>query len=457
LTARDLCRSGAETMAAAVRTGETSCVELTEAALAIAAETEPRHHAFATLGAEHALETAALRDAELRSSGPRGPLHGVPISFKDSISTTFLPTEAGSAALRGWLPGEDAAVVVRAHEAGAVTIGKTVMHEFGFGQNRIPTRSALSDTMFPGGSSSGSAASVALGSSGLSVGTDAGGSSRIPAAYNGIVGLKPTFGRVSRHGVVRCSSSLDHMGLLTRTVADSALLLGVLSGHDRRDPATSARSPWPAGEAAARHLRVGIVEDLNRGDADTERVLAETADRLRDAGVEVVAMSPLPMAAMAAATGCILSAEGGASHRDLLAARGADYDPATRTVIQAGLMTSPAAYRHALAERVRLQAVVRGAYDGAGIDALLCPTAPQHAIDNDIAETVSDPADPDSLDQMVRTTTFANLLGLPGLSIPAGRAADGLPVSVQFVGRPFAESDLFALGALIEMKDAVPC
>ncbi len=229
---------------------------LLESVLERLAATEPAVHAYAAVDADGARAHAARLDVELRTGSRRGPLHGIPVAVKDVIWTRSLPTEAGSRALAGFRPPADATVVARLEAAaGAVVVGKTVTHEFAYGQNVPPTRCPWDTSCYPGGSSAGSGVAVAVGSALAAIGTDTGGSVRNPAAVNGVVGLKPTNGRISRYGVVPVSESLDVVGPLTRTVEDAALVLTAIAGHDALDGSTL---PEPVPDYSA-HLRGGAV------------------------------------------------------------------------------------------------------------------------------------------------------------------------------------------------------
>ncbi len=218
-----------------LRRGETSSAALTEATLARIAATEPVVNAYALVLAERARHAAAQADRELVEGHDRGPLHGIPVAVKDICYMRGLSAEAGSRALAGFVPDYDATVVRRLEEAGAIIVGKTITHEFAYGVNTPPTRTAWDLSCYPGGSSAGSGVSVTVRSAFGAIGTDTGGSIRIPAAVNGIVGLKPTYGRVSRYGVVPLGTSLDHVGPLTRTVEDCAIVLQAIAGYDPAD------------------------------------------------------------------------------------------------------------------------------------------------------------------------------------------------------------------------------
>src|ERR1700681_2704057 len=221
---------------------EISSAQLTEAVLNRIAETEPLVHAYAHVMEKSAREEARRADADLARGLWHGPLHGIPIAFKDLVYTTQAPTEAGSRVLEGWIPDYDATVIRKLRDGGAVVIGKTHTHEFAYGVNIPPTRNAWRLDGYPGGSSAGSGVSVAARSAFGAIGTDGGGSIRCPASLSGVVGLKPTTGRVSRHGVVPMSSTFDNVGPMTRTVEDCALMLGAMAGQQTPEAQTAERA-----------------------------------------------------------------------------------------------------------------------------------------------------------------------------------------------------------------------
>jgi aspartyl-tRNA(Asn)/glutamyl-tRNA(Gln) amidotransferase subunit A len=251
-----------------------SAVDLTEATLQRIEETEPVVHAYALVLAERARRSAHHADREAAQGRWRGPLHGIPVAVKDICYMRDLPNEAGSRVLAGFVPGYDATVVQHLEDAGAVIVGKTVTHEFAYGVNTPPTRTPWNLECYPGGSSAGSGVSVTVGSAFAAIGTDTGGSIRVPAAVNGIVGLKATYGRVSRHGVVPLGTSLDHVGPLTRTVDDCAIVLKAIAGHDAADGG-SLKEPVPDYRAGLDAGAQGLVIGVERAHFFYEGVTAE--------------------------------------------------------------------------------------------------------------------------------------------------------------------------------------
>ena len=282
---------------AALRNGEASAVALVEATLERIKQTEPTVNAYAAVPEEQALEAAQQADAELAGGKDRGPLHGIPIGVKDICYTKGVLTEAGSKVLEGFLPDYDSTVVTKLAEAGAIMIGKTRCHEFAYGVNEPPTRSPWELNSYPGGSSTGSGVALAARSAFGAIGTDTGGSIRIPASINNIVGLKPTYGRVSAHGVLPLSWTLDHVGPMTRTVLDNALMLGAIAGQDPKD-STSARVPVPdysvGIEDGVRGIRIGIDREyvLYPGVIDDVRAATESVIKeLSGMGAEIIDVS----------------------------------------------------------------------------------------------------------------------------------------------------------------------
>ena len=287
----DLINMSLSEAAEALQTGATSSVALTQATLERIKLTEPTVRAYAAVPEEAALAQAEAADKEIAEGKTRGPLHGIPIGVKDIIYTKGIATECGSKVLEGFVPDFDATVVQKLDEAGAVMIGKTMPHEFAYGVNEPPTRSPWELNSYPGGSSTGSGVAVTVRSAFGALGTDTGGSIRIPASINNIVGLKPTYGRISAYGVIPLSWTLDHVGPMTRTVLDNALMLNATAGHDPID-LTSARQKVPDYSAAidegVHGMRIGIdrgfalypgvIDDVR---AATEAVISELAEMAR--------------------------------------------------------------------------------------------------------------------------------------------------------------------------------
>ncbi|HVC78960.1 MAG TPA: amidase [Chloroflexota bacterium] len=431
-----------------------SALELVEDILAQIERTEPLVHAYALILPEQARAEARRLDRELGAGMSRGPLHGIPIAVKDLCYMKDLPTEAGSRALAGFVPTYDATVVERLRAAGAVIVGKTVTHEFAYGVNVPPTRNAWDHERYPGGSSAGSAVAVAMRSAFGAIGTDTGGSIREPASLNGLVGLKPTFGLVSRYGIVPLSPSLDHAGPITRSVQDCALLLQALAGYDGRDSGSITVPPVDytanLGEGID-GLTIGVERGFSFGGGvwdgvreSVERVLAE----MEDWGARIVEVEMPSLDLMTPVGMTILLSDASAYHRRSLRERGADLDPATRLMFELGELVPATHYVTALRARAVLRNQMRALFATHRLDALLSPTVPTTAV---LMHEVSpvDQSDEDPMTGALRHMIAANLTGQPALTVPCGFSA-GLPVGFQLLGRPFGEVTLFRLAAAYE-------
>lgn len=443
--------SGAEALAfatiaqagAAIRSGAVSPVELTEAMLARIERLDPVVHAYVTVTADLAREQAAGAEAELAAGIDRGPLHGIPVGLKDLYATRGIRTTAHSRVLADWVPDEDATAVVRLREAGAVLLGKHGMAEFAFGgpaaDGLFPApRNPWNTEHEPGGSSSGSGASVAAGLAFGALGSDTGGSIRKPASHCGIVGLKPTWGRVSRHGVVPLAWSLDHVGPLARTVDDAAILLGAIAGPDPRD-STASSQPVPdyrAGlERGVRGLRLGVawdwVHEMGTIDPTVLAAFEAALGVLEGEGAEI---TPIPGEALIAGRSTntlIITAEAFAYHEATLRAHPERFGRSVRGRFQGGAFISAADYLDANRARTVLRARVRELLTGT-LDAIVSPTCarppePLAAID------------PDSRFREPSFVNPYNVLGIPAASVPCGFSGAGLPVGLQIAAGPFEE------------------
>jgi aspartyl-tRNA(Asn)/glutamyl-tRNA(Gln) amidotransferase subunit A len=421
-----------------------SSVELIEATLKRIEETEPFVHAFAHVTAARALEEAHVADREPR----RGPLHGIPFAVKDVLETRDVPTEAGSRVLAGFVPLRDATAVRRLRDAGAILIGKHVTHEFATGQNVPPTRNAWNLGHYPGGSSAGGGVSVAVGSSLMALGSDMGGSIRKPAALNGVVGLKPTYGRVSASGTVRGASipSVEHVGTFTRTVEDTALVLGAIAGYDPADARTfrdSIRSYLFEIRAGVEGVRLGVPREEPFGPPpDPElKTLAEAAlaelERLGAILVEV-GLPSMRLALPAAST--IMTAEAAVAHREWLRDRPDDYTDETRRFLELGLISPPAQLQAAYRAQSALRADVHALFREAHLHALVMPTMACTAMPIEELVVARD------MPRLIQYTCPWSLIGQPALSIPCGFTSPGLPAGLQIIGRPFDESMVLRIG-----------
>ncbi len=441
-----------------IRAGEVSPVEVATSVLEQAQRLDGRLHAYLTVTAEAALAEARQAEAEIAKGGYRGPLHGIPIALKDLFWTRGVRTTAGSKILRDFVPSEDAAVVARLREAGAVIVGKTNMHEFAFGP--INTNPHFGDARNPwdpgrvtGGSSGGSAAAVAASMCSAALGSDTGGSIRIPAAWCGTFGIKPTYGRVSRHGVVPLAWSLDTVGPLTKTAEDAALLLGAVAGWDARDPAC-VREPVPDYAAELSRpvagLKVAVLREYV-ADPNEPEVLAEfqaALDVLRRLGMQVDELS-VPEAEWAAgASTAVMFSEAASYHEENLRDRPGDLGPDVRARLEQGLLIAATDYLKG--QRIRRLLVDRFAEVTRRYDAVVCPTVPSTAprLDQDAIEY-------EGLREAraataTRHTRLFNLTGQPAASVPCGFASNGMPVGMHIAAAPFAEATVLRIAHAYE-------
>jgi aspartyl-tRNA(Asn)/glutamyl-tRNA(Gln) amidotransferase subunit A len=481
---QDITRLSASDLASALRNKDVTSVEATQAHLDRIAAVDGDLHAFLHVSSEEALATAAEVDAQRAAGGELHPLAGVPIAVKDVVVTKGLPTTAGSKILEGWIPPYDATLVERIKAAGLPILGKTNMDEFAMGSST--EHSAYGNTKnpwdldrIPGGSGGGSAAAVAGFEAPLAIGTDTGGSIRQPGAVTGTVGVKPTYGGVSRYGLIAMASSLDQAGPVTRSVLDAALLHELIGGHDPHD-STSINEPVPGVVAAAQQgaqgdlkgLRVGVVKELS-GEGYQAGVSArfdESLDQLRALGAEIVEVSCPSFGYALDAYYLIMPAEASSNlakfdgmrfglrvepaegpvtaERVMGATRGAGFGDEVKRRVILGTYALSAGYYDAYygsAQKVRtlIQRDFAAAFEQA--DVLVSPTAPTTAfkfgekLDDPLAMYLNDIA-----------TIPANLAGVPGMSLPNGLSDDGLPVGFQILAPAKADDRLYRVGAALE-------
>jgi aspartyl-tRNA(Asn)/glutamyl-tRNA(Gln) amidotransferase subunit A len=446
-------------LAARIRAREASPVEVTEACLARIATVGPRLRAFVHADAEAALRTARVREAEVKAGRTRGPLHGVPLAHKDLFVWGGRAAACGTALPEYFRAERDATAVARLEAAGAITLGRLNLSELALGPFGDNAHHGDVETPWrpghcAGGSSSGSGAAVAAGLVYGALGTDTGGSIRLPAACCGVVGLKPTYGRVSRAGAMPLSWSLDHVGPLTRTVRDAAILLGVIAGADGRDATTSAR-PVPdyatALDRPIAGLRVGVPDRFYFEGVEEEVLAAvqEAVEGLRGLGAAVVEC-PLPDPALLNDLANVIArCESAAIHARIVRESPHALQPAVRTRLEVGLHVS--AHDYLQATRLRARAARTFVDDVfARVDVLAAPTIPEPAP----ALAAAKAGTPDEIVRRMgrfsRLTRPFNALGLPALSVPCGFATDGRPMGLQLVGRPFDEATLLRVGHAYE-------
>jgi len=438
---------------------EISPVDLVEACLARIERAETLG-AFWTVTAEAARAEAKRAEQEIARGGPRHPLHGIPIAHKDLFDTAGVRTTAGASFWPARVPDEDAAVVARLRDAGAISLGKLALHELAAGvtsQNpwRPPCRNPWDPTRIPGGSSGGSGVAVAAGLAFAATGSDTGGSIRIPASLCGCVGLKPTYGLLSRRGVVPLAWSLDHVGPLARSVADAALVAETMAGHDPGDAASTRRAApalaAAACEPSARGLRVALVrDDAPSACAPAVRTaVQDAARRLASLGARVVELELPALGRAVAVNTVIMLGELASAFGPRFEALGAEaFGADVATLLQAGCQISARSYLDAQRQRRAIQHEVAAAMDDA--DLLLLPATgiPAPRIGEELV-TVDGLTLPAVL-ALIRFTAPINVTGQPALSLPAGFDVGGLPLAVQLVGRPFADAELVRAAAALE-------
>ncbi len=435
-------------LAPLIKTGALSPVDLTLAFRTRIEALDPQLNAFITLFWDGALAAARQAEQEIQEGLYRGPLHGIPVALKDLVYTRGARTTGGSKVLQGFLPGEDATIVDKFRAAGAIFLGKTGMHEFAYGPTGInphfgPAHNPWSLGRITGGSSSGSAAAVAAGLCSAAIGSDTGGSIRIPASLCGIVGLKPPYGRVSRYGVLPLAWSLDHVGPMTRTVEDAALVLNAIAGYDPKDPA-SASAPAPdfaqGLRTGVRGLRVGVVKDyfFQRLDPEVGGAVLQAANILAEQGalVEEVALPLVHQASLISAP--ILQSEASAYHLPFLRARGEEYSADVRLRLLAGLAVTGPMYLNA--QRARALMTQRALALLERVDLLLTPTTPIAATAFDEVSVTLEQRTETIANALTRLTCPFNLTGFPAISVPCGFTRSGLPIGLQLVGRPWDEA-----------------
>jgi len=438
-----------------VRERKVSPVELVEASLARIRAHDGVLKSFITVFEEQAMQVA--RAAELLSGAGHelGPLQGIPLALKDNVAVRGSCTTAGSKILADWLPEADATVTTRLRQAGAVFIGKTNMHEFAWGGTSAnphygAVRNPWDPAHFPAGSSGGSAVAVAARFCFGAIGTDTGGSIRLPSAVNGIVGLRPTYGRVSNHGVVPLAWSMDTVGPMTRTVEDCALMFGAIAGFDPKDAGSAPRACDDYLQAlggGCRGLRIGIVPGyfFEHLQAPVHDAVKEALATFVDLGAELVDVDIRNIHGNISAQLTIESAEPSTYHQRNLRERPEDYGDDVRTLLEAGEMLLATQYLQAQRYRALLRAEFLDAFRR--VDVFVCPSLPFVA--TRIGETrveIEPGRQEDMLSAIMQFTGVASLTGLPSMNVPCGFDPHGLPIGMQIIGRPFAEATLLRAG-----------
>jgi aspartyl-tRNA(Asn)/glutamyl-tRNA(Gln) amidotransferase subunit A len=454
MPSNDLCYLTITEAAAGIRHKDFSSVELTKACLERIGLIDGKLHSFITVTADLALQHAEQADRELKSGKDRGSLHGVPIALKDLYATKGIRTTCHSAVLEHWIPDHNATAVTSLREAGTILLGKLGMHEFAFGGPSVDApfpavRNPWNIAHIPGGSSSGSAAALAAGLCHGALGSDTGGSIRLPSSHCSVVGIKPTYGRVSRYGVVPLSWSLDHAGPMSRSVEDCALLLQAIAGYDPKDPASAnvAVPDFRAGlKDGIKGLRVGVPRadwfNENRGtDPETEAVFNEALQVFGDFGATVVEIDGRPFSIARKANQTILVAEAYAYHEKTFQSTPDKFGSSVRRRMLEGAFLSAADYIQAQRARTALNEQIRANFSR--VDVFVTPAAPR-------PPEAFEGMDPNEQNLRPSFTNPFNLTGLPAISVPCGFTDGNLPAGLQIVAQPFEEATCFRVAYAYE-------
>jgi aspartyl-tRNA(Asn)/glutamyl-tRNA(Gln) amidotransferase subunit A len=437
---------------------ELSPVELTQAALDRISALNPRLNAFITVLEDRAKASAKVAEQEMTAGQRRGPLHGIPIALKDLCATKGVRTTAGSNILRDYVPMDDATVTLRLAEAGTILLGKLHMNEFAYGPDgenghygRV--RNPWHPERIAGGSSSGSGAAVAASLCWGALGTDTGGSIRIPAALCGVAGLKPTYGRVSRYGLTPLSWSLDHAGPMAKTVEDVALLLQAMAGYDAKDPGSA---PHPVPEYAAalrggvRGLRIGIPREyfFDVVDPEVEGAVRQAIEVLRGLGASLHDVSWPSLRYVTLAALIIVLVEASAFHEAWIRARPKDYQPDVALRLKWGLLVPASAY--VKAQRLRTLLCREAAQLWQHVDVLMTPATMLAAPHPSETHVRIGERQMSTREAILRLMRPFNLTGLPAMSIPCGFTSAGLPIGLQIAGKPFDEATVLRMAYTYE-------
>jgi aspartyl-tRNA(Asn)/glutamyl-tRNA(Gln) amidotransferase subunit A len=441
-----------------LRSGVLSSTDLTRAILDRIDAVDGIVHAYAGVMTESALAAAGAADADFAAGTDRGPLQGIPVGVKDLLHTAGYPTEAGSKVLSGFIPSRDATVVAKLRTAGAVIVGKTVTHEFAYGQDKPPTRNAWANECYPGGSSAGSGVAVAVGTAFGAIGTDTGGSVRVPAAVNGVVGLKPTFGRVSTRGVFPMSPTLDSVGPMGRTVRDVAALLGVVAGPGEPDESGmrdhgALTEPIPDYQADLTGDLTGVRIGIERRQffssfltAEVRSAVQSAIEWLATAGAEILEVEIDHIELSVPAGMAVLVSDTSEWHQHYLRTRGDRYAAEVRVMLELGEMVLATAYVKAQRVRTMVQRSYRATFEQHSLTALLAPTLPTTTMPVEDLNVDLTGSGATATSGFIHHNFLANVIGVPSLSVPVGFGAGDKPIGMQLYGRPFGEPDLFRIG-----------
>jgi aspartyl-tRNA(Asn)/glutamyl-tRNA(Gln) amidotransferase subunit A len=438
---------------------EVSPVELVDVCLERIAATNDVLHAYITVYADEARAVAKAAEAMIQAGHRLGPLHGIPIALKDNVALEGLPTTAGSKVLADWIPEEDATVAARLKGAGAVIVGKTNMHEFAWGGTTANPhygfcRNPWNPERFPAGSSGGSGAAVAARTCFGALGTDTGGSIRLPSAVNGVVGIRPTIGRVSNFGVIPLAWSMDTVGPMTRTVEDCAVMFNAIAGHDPRDEASAAVPVVDYTTDLRRGvqgLRIGIVPGyfFHHLQPAVHDAVRGALDVFGELGASVVDVEIEHIHGNISAQLTVESCEPSTYHQRWLRERPEDYGEDVRLLLELGELHLATHYLQAQRYRALLRRQFLDAFKS--VDVFVCPTLPFTATPVGATTVVIEGGiEEDMLSAIMQFTGVPSLTGLPSLAVPCGFDPDGLPIGMQIIGRPFDEATLYRFGSAFQ-------
>ncbi|MGJ4892152.1 amidase [Bradyrhizobium sp. HKCCYLRH3099] len=445
-------------VAKAIAEKKLSSVEVTRSVLHRIAQWQPKLNAFMAIESEPALKAAAEADAALEKDGPKGPLHGVPLAHKDMYYEAGYVSTCGSLIRRDFVATTTSTAVQRLKDAGAIRLGTLQMAEFAYGPTGHnahygPVHNPWKLGYVTGGSSSGSGSAVGARLTFAALGSDTGGSIRMPANFCGVTGLKVTWGRVSRAGAMPLSQSLDTVGPLAQTAEDCALLLGLMAGPDPEDPTASAapvQDYVAATQASMKGLKIGVPKAFYVDDLDPEVAgcLDATIAVLKTEGADVVQVELPDQRQLTAACQLVLAVEAAAFHKRWMIERPQDYGPQVLMRLQNALAVSGVAYLEAL--RWRGAALAAHVAATSGVDAVIAPVSPlvtPSIADSDVGGA---PGAEAVIQRITRFTRPVNYLGLPSLAIPTGFTSTGLPVGMQLIGRSFDEATILTIGAAFQ-------
>jgi aspartyl-tRNA(Asn)/glutamyl-tRNA(Gln) amidotransferase subunit A len=457
---QDVLQSSLLRLSGLIKKRQISPMEVTRKLLERIEALNPKLNAYITVVHEKAMESALQAEKEIAAGNWKGPLHGIPIGLKDLIYTKEIKTTMGSAIYKDHIPDYDAAVVEKLKQAGAIIIGKLNTHQFAYGPTGDRSffgavKNPYDLSKIPGGSSSGSGASVAASMCFAALGTDTGGSIRIPSACCGIVGMKPTFGRVSKYGVFPLSWTLDHVGAMTKTVQDNAILLNVISGYDERDP----YSVKVKDEDFTRLLYQGVKGSIigipstfyfENVDSEVEKQVRQAVEVFRSLGAEIRIIEIPHLKQISLAQQITIESEAYAVHEEILRNHSKQYDEEVKTRLLKGLSTK--AYEYVQAQQVKQLAITEFNHALKEVEMILTPTLPILPTDIGQREINIHGYQEQVRTALTRFTGPTNLNGFPSLSIPCGFSSSGLPIGLQLIGRPYDEANLYRFAYAFEQE-----